>query len=59
MDEIDDPSKYLYNVRLIEKGSEDDLPPDFAARDGSSSSDDGHGGAGAGIILEVKADQIV
>lgn len=58
VDEIDDPTKYLYNVRLIEKGSEGDLPVEFAQNSGSSASSDEREGSWGGSTMEVKADQI-
>jgi len=30
LNRVDDPMAYSYNVRLIERGSAEDLPPDYA-----------------------------
>jgi hypothetical protein len=52
---MDDPMRYFYNVRLIEKGSEEDLPPDYASKGQSSASSDGNWG---GSTMEVQADKL-
>lgn len=55
LNDVDDPMKYFYNVRLIEKGSEDDLPLDYSSH-GNQAAEDAE--TWGGSVMEVQADKI-